>query len=287
MKNLIKSAVLAIAILFCGTTKAQDKSPKLENTLLWEVSGNGLIKPSYLYGTIHSMCPDRYFFSEKAKKAFQKSDKLMLEINFSDPNEMEDAQKLAMSSESLTKKLTPDQLAELDLILQKSTGYRIKQVDNFSLATVMSLISMKTFDCDNLKSYENDFIALAQKNNKVIGGFETVKGQLEMLSSAYSDSEMIAMLKGLSKEETKKMMNDYVAENVVTLYDDITNEKVMSKKAKNAILDQRNIKWVEKMPEMMQKETVFFATGAAHLVGEQGVISLLKKAGYTVKPIME
>jgi uncharacterized protein YbaP (TraB family) len=40
------------------------------------------------------------------------------------------------------------------------------------------------------------------------------------------------------------------------------------------------------MPEMMQKESVFFAVGAAHLAGELGVINLLKKAGYTVKPIM-
>jgi uncharacterized protein YbaP (TraB family) len=286
MENLIKPIVVAIAIFFIGTTQAQDKSPKLENSLLWEVSGNGLSKSSYLYGTIHSICSDNYFLSEKTKKAFQNSDKLMLEINFSDPKEMEDAQKLAMSSEPLSKKLTPEQLSELDLILQKSTGYKIKQVDNFSLATVMSLISIKTFDCENLKSYENDFIALAQKDNKKIDGLETVKGQLAMLSSAYSDSELIAMLQGLSKEKTKEMVNDYVAENIVTLYNDMIDEKEMSKKAKNAMLDERNLSWAKELPETMKKESVFVAVGSAHLAGELGVINLLRKAGYKVKPVM-
>ena len=42
MKNLFKSAITAIAIIFSLATQAQTKSPKLENSLLWEVSGNGL-----------------------------------------------------------------------------------------------------------------------------------------------------------------------------------------------------------------------------------------------------
>ncbi|MCC9072588.1 TraB/GumN family protein [Flavobacterium sp. F-65] len=287
MKNLFKSIVVVIVMLFCGTIQAQDKTPKLENSLLWEISGNGLSKSSYLYGTIHLMCPDKYSISEKVKKAFQKSDKLIIEVNFSDPKEMEDAQKLAMGSEPLSKKLSSEELSELDSILQKLAGLKIKQVDNFSLATVMSLITIKTFDCENLKSYEKDFIDLAKKQNKTIGGFETLKGQLEILSSSYSDSEMISMLKELNKELTNKMMDDYVAEDIESLYKAITSDEMMSEKAKNVILDQRNINWVKNMSELMKKERLFVAVGSGHLAGEQGVINLLRKAGYKVKPVMK
>ncbi|MNX99368.1 TraB family protein [compost metagenome] len=52
------------------------------------------------------------------------------------------------------------------------------------------------------------------------------------------------------------------------------------------MLDNRNNNWVKNMPELMKKESVFFAVGAAHLGGEEGVINLLKKAGYSVKPIL-
>ncbi|MEZ0183882.1 TraB/GumN family protein [Flavobacterium oncorhynchi] len=286
MKNLFTSAIAVITLFFSGTTQAQTKSVKLENSLLWEVSGNGLSKPSYLYGTIHSICPTDYFLTEKTKNAFQKSDKLIVEINFSDPNEMADAQKLAMSPELLSKKLTPEQLSELDSILQKATGIKVQQVDSYSLATVMSLITIKTFDCETLKSYESDFTDLAKKENKSVGGFETVKGQLNMLSNAYTDSEMIKSLADASKTQTKKMVKDYKNENIMDLYGDIANEKVMSKKAKKYILDDRNSDWVKKMKDMMKNEALFVAVGSAHLAGDEGVINLLRKAGYKVKPVM-
>lgn len=287
MKNSIKLIVTIIVLVFSVTTQAQTKSRKLENSLLWEVSGKGLTKPSYLYGTIHSICPTDYFLSSKTKNAFEKSDKLIVEINFSDPKELADAQKLAVSSVPLSKKLTAEQLSKLDAILQKTTGLKVQQVDNYTLATVMSLISMKTFDCEALKSYETDFMESAKKDHKMIEGFETVTGQLNMLSKAYTDSELIESLGDLSKEETKKMIEDYKNENVVNLYGDIAGEKAMSKNTKKWILDDRNKDWVQKMSGMMKKESLFVAVGSGHLAGDEGVINLLKKEGYTVKPVMK
>ncbi|WPO79911.1 TraB/GumN family protein [Flavobacterium sp. KACC 22761] len=286
MKNLITSVIALITLVFSSSAQAQTKSPKLENSLLWEVSGNGLSKPSYVYGTIHSICPTDYFLSEKTKNAFEKSEKLIVEINFFDPNEMADVQKLALSSEPLSKKLTPEQFSKLDLVVQKTAGLKLQLLDNYSLATIMSLISMKAFDCETLKSYEMEFMTLAKSKNKEIAGFETVKGQLNTLSNAYSDDELIATMEDINKEETKKMVQDYKDENLLNLYDDTASEKEMSSNTKKWMLDDRNKDWVQKMSGMMKKESLFVAVGSAHLVGEQGVLYLLRKAGYIVKPIM-
>ena len=283
MKNLFTSAIAVIAFVFNTSGQSQTKSPKLENSLLWEVSGKGLSKPSYVYGTIHGICPDDYFMAEKTKKAFQKSDKLILEINLSDPIEIAEMQKAAIASEPLSKKLTPQQLSKLDSILQKNTGFKVKQLDNFTLATVMSFISIKTFDCETIKSYESDFIDLAKKENKTLGGFETVIGQSSMLANAYTDSELIETLGDFNKTETRKMVEDYKAENLMS-FDD-SNEKIMSDNARKWIIDDRNIDWTTRMPEMMKKESLFVAVGVGHLPGESGVINLLRKAGYKVKPV--
>ena len=287
MKNLFKSAVIAIAIIFSLTTQAQTKSPKLENSLLWEVSGNGLEKPSYLYGTIHMICGSDFFMSEKAKKAFESSNKLVLEINFADPNEMSDIQKMAMGKEPLSKKLSPEQLSRLDAILKKETGMTVQQVDGFSLMTVMSLISMKSFGCTDLKFYEMEFIEQAKKRNIEVGGLETVKSQFSILENAYSNDEMIDLLNESTPEETTKLVSLYKGENVDAAYVLATDLKFTSEKTKKAILDDRNKNWVKDMPEVMKKESVFFAVGAAHLGGEEGVINLLRKAGYKVKPILK
>lgn len=85
MKKVFHLFIAFILVVFSIKSQAQTKSPKLENSLLWEVSGNGLSKPSYLYGTIHMICSSDYFLTEKTKKALESSEKLILEINFSDP----------------------------------------------------------------------------------------------------------------------------------------------------------------------------------------------------------
>jgi uncharacterized protein YbaP (TraB family) len=285
MKNLFKLFIAAL-IFFGVKIQAQPQSPKPENSLLWEVSGNGLSKPSYLYGTIHMICSSDYFLTDKAKKAFESSEKLMLEINFSDPKEMSQMQQLAMGKEPLSKKLTPEQLAKLDDILIKTTGMTVKQVDSFSLLTVMSLISMKTFGCADLKFYEMEFIEQAKKRNIEIGGLESVKDQFVILENAYTNDEIIAMLDESVPEETAKLVSTYKAENIESLYDITTDERFTSKKTKKIILDERNLNWVKSMAELIKKQSVFFAVGSAHLGGEFGVINLLRKAGYKVKPIL-
>ena len=51
------------------------------------------------------------------------------------------------------------------------------------------------------------------------------------------------------------------------------------------LLNNRNRNWVKQLKTIMKKESVFVAVGAGHLVGESGVIALLKKEGYTLTPI--
>ncbi|MBZ4035601.1 TraB/GumN family protein [Flavobacterium sp. 17A] len=286
MKNFIQSIIAVIVILFSSSAKAQAKSVKLENSLLWEVSGNGLDKPSYLYGTVHMICGPDYFLSEKTKKAFNASNKLILEINFADPTEMSNMQKMAMGKEPLSKTLSLKQLSELDEILKRTAGITVQQVDGFSLMTVMSLISMKTFGCTDMKLYEMEFIEMAKKKNMQIGGLETVKSQLDILGNAYTNDEMITMLEESNQNETTKLVATYKSENIEEIYNTVTDKRFTSEKTKKMILDQRNLNWIIDMPQMMKKESVFFAVGAGHLAGEFGVINLLRKAGYIVKPVM-
>ena len=51
------------------------------------------------------------------------------------------------------------------------------------------------------------------------------------------------------------------------------------------LLTKRNQNWVEELKEILKSKSVFIAVGAAHLVGEQGLITLLRKEGYTLKPL--
>ena len=59
-----------------------------------------------------------------------------------------------------------------------------------------------------------------------------------------------------------------------------------SEKYEDLLLNDRNKKWVKELNDIMKNESVFVAVGAGHLTGEYGLISLLKKEGYTVEPLL-
>ena len=290
MTKLFKSLAVVAVLLISNGVYAQTKKSVSDNSndksLLWEISGNGLSKSSFLYGTIHMICENDYFLSEKTKKAFNATESLFLEIDLSDPNELVFMQKAAMSTEPLSKKLTAKQLSDLEIVLRKNTGMTIQQVDNYSMLTVLSLISMKSFGCENLKFYEMEFIGLAKESKKSIGGLETIEAQIQFLNKAYSDDEMIAMLQETNGEETAKMVQNYVNENLPELYKELTTPKLMNENSKKWMLEVRNTNWAVKMPDIMKDKSTFFAVGAAHLLGKEGLINLLRKAGYSVKPLL-
>ena len=289
MKKIVSTLVVIVSLLMSNYSFAQVKTKANvpnENSLLWEISGNGLSKSSYLYGTIHMICGNDYFLSKKAKKAFKATESLFLEINLSDLNELVFIQKATMSTQPLSKKLTAKQLADLDIIFRKTTGMTIRQVDNYSMLTVLSLISMKSFGCENLKFYEMEFIGLAKKSKKSIGGLETVEAQIQFLNKAYSDDEKIAMLQETNGEETAKMVQNYKNENLPELYKESTTPKLMNENSKKWMLEVRNENWAVKMPNVMKDKSTFFAVGAAHLLGKEGLINLLRKAGYSVEPVL-
>lgn len=291
MKKLIRTLLPLLVVLCSYNLSIAQDSKKVgisqePNSLLWEISGNGIEKPSYLYGTIHMICESDFFMKEKVNTAFAKTSKLALEINMADTTEMKYMQKVAMGTIPLSKQLTVSQAKKLDQILQKIAGMSLSQVDNYSMVTVMSLIAMKSGSCANIKSYEMEFLAKAISAKKTIIGLEKAQEQMDIINNALTNEEMITMLGEMNQELTKQMVQDYKQENIKNIYTAATDVKMINEADKKLMLDNRNLNWIAKISELMKSESVFFAVGAGHLSGEYGVINLLRNAGYTVNPIL-
>jgi uncharacterized protein YbaP (TraB family) len=65
----------------------------------------------------------------------------------------------------------------------------------------------------------------------------------------------------------------------------LTNKQENFGEYTDILLSDRNHNWIPVIGEEAKKRPTFFAFGAGHLGGENGVINLLRKAGFTVKPI--
>jgi uncharacterized protein YbaP (TraB family) len=142
----------------------------------------------------------------------------------------------------------------------------------------------------DMKSYEMELFEMAKKQKKKIGGLETAEYQLSMFDSIPYREQADMLVKGIrsksdGKDQLQQMVNLYKQQNISALYDMIIKDTSGIANHGNLLLDNRNKNWLPIMEKMMTENPTFFAVGAGHLGGEKGVITLLRKRGYTVKPM--
>lgn len=291
MKNLFTPFLLFILafITSCTAQKNVVQTPELEKTLLWEVSGNGLEKPSYLFGTFHMMCKDKFMIKDKVQNALAKTEQTVLEINFTDMSQMADMQKMMIADKKLSERMTPEETERFKAGLAK-LGMKFEDVDQFAPMALYSTLMMKYFECpaQDLKSLDMELMQATLAKGKSIEGLETIKKQIEVFEKYLTIDELIKFVEEFDKGKAlmQVMLNDYLAEDINKVSAIMHSEEHMSKEQQEIMLDGRNIDWLTKMPEMMKTKSTFFAVGAGHLPGDKGVIKLLRDKGYTVKPIL-
>ena len=141
-----------------------------------------------------------------------------------------------------------------------------------------------------IKSYEEELSQIARNRNLKFASLETFEEHNKAL--IYDEQIYIKEIKSFLNNpkfnvfkrdfiETKKQYN---AKDPQKLYDDMLENGEEDNDTKK-LLSNRNLAWIPTMDLAMKKNRCFFAFGAGHLSGDKGVISLLKKAGYTIKPI--
>lgn len=258
------------------------------NSMLWSVSGNGLKDTSYLYGTMHMMCEADFKMKEKVRQAFNKSDQLFLEIDLDDEKEMKAMIASANGERPLTEILTLEQQELLDEKLQRDLGMSLQALNGYSLNTIHSLFTMKSMSCEQIKSYEQEFMAMAAENEIKVLGLEKVAFQMECLNKSSTVEKTYADIFALDNEVVMdSLVSLYIAEDFEGMEAFFGQSDYMDDNAREWMLEKRNNNWVKRMPKIMKKKGTFFAVGAAHLLNDIGLVAQLQKLGYTVSPILQ
>ncbi|MCH2196297.1 TraB/GumN family protein [Kordia sp.] len=279
-----------LIILICfivSSFVANAQNTKLENSVLWKIEHKDLQKPSYLLGTVHILCKDDFTIPEKVTKAFNETERLVLEVDMSDTKALMAAQQKMMSGGKLTEELSKEQQTYLDNLLKKELNMSLKMINSYTLMTVYTLLIQQSYDCPLKKMYEVELTSLAKAQNKKVAGLETLDGQLDFFDKAYPKDFLWQQIELFDayKTEMEEMVTSYKKEEIQKLYDGMNDERFFNENAAYWMLTVRNTNWSKIMPEMMKKKSNLFAVGAAHLAGKNGVIELLRKQGYTVTPV--
>ncbi len=294
------SLFLALLIFSCNSTSKTvatnsattvAKEIPLENSLLWKISGNGLEKPSYLYGTIHMTC--NYKLSDKMAKAFAETDQVALEIDMDDPALQAKMMKGMMMKDGKTIKsiLSEDDYKTLASFFKENVGMNLGMLNSMKPFAVSAMLISKMVPCTTPGSYEAEFMKIAKEQKEEVEGLETIESQMAIFDSIpYKDQldDLVKMAKeGLdeSKAEFEKLTALYDKEDINGLMKMMSESEGMTGKFKEELLDNRNQNWIPVITKKSKEKATFYGVGAMHLAGDQGVIKLLRKAGFTVDAV--
>lgn len=290
MKIITTLFAALLAIIINQPLQAQQKESK-DHSLLWRISGKNLTKPSYLFGTIHLICQDDYFWTDKMKQSLDKSEKVCFEMNLNDPSVMMQVASglIDNSGKKLQDYFTPEQYNLILHYFQDSLGMSLSMLQKMKPIGLQTFLSTKGSGCANPTSYEENIMQTALKDKKEILGIEDPKEQIAVLESIPIDTVIQQLMdeiqnKNTDEGEYAQLISAYKTQYLPALYFMITSSKELGSDM-NAFLDDRNKKWISRMQDKMKQSSVFFAVGAGHLWGKNGVISLLRKEGYMVEPL--
>lgn len=279
--------------------------------LLYKISGKGLQKPSYIIGTYH-LAPVSFVDSIPGLRgALAESEQVYGEIETADMTSPENIAKMQQAmmlpeGKTLTELLTPEQMQKLNATMKELLGVDMsnpmvaQQMNKMlpqALVTQLTVIMYlkKHSGFNPTQSFDDYFQQQAVAQGKPVGGFETMDFQLQALFGSISIERQIELLMCfLNNREWEESQVDNIVEAFFA--QDLNRiEAAMDEKQDNScdatdeenelLIYGRNATWLKKMPEIMQQKSTFFAVGAAHLVGERGVLAGLRNAGYLVEGI--
>lgn len=266
---------------------------KNNNTLLWQVSGNGLKHSSFLFGTFHLMCKEDIHFSTQLKEAVKASDEMYMELDMDDPSTLLSSM-LYMNmkdGKKLSDFYTPEEYKKLQTYFTDSLGLPMMLLQRTKPYFLVALLYPKMMNCASPAGVEEELLKIAKEDKKEIKGLETVQFQASVFDSipyGWQAKELMKNIDSFSeyKKEFDEMIHLYKNQQLDSMQNLLAKSEFGSEKYDDLLVNNRNKKWVKELNEIMKKESVFVAVGAGHLTGKYGLISLLKKEGYRVEPLV-
>ncbi|HEX5055269.1 MAG TPA: TraB/GumN family protein [Gammaproteobacteria bacterium] len=261
------------------------------DALLWKVTGeHGEV--SHVFGTIHSDDPRVLRLKPAAQAAFDNSERLVLEIVLTPEGMLNMMTRMYRRDGSELKPELPEPVYMQTVAAFKERGLDESWVNRLTIwgAAMTLMIPQSEGTVLDLRLQ-----AEMQGRNKPIFGLETVDSQLAVFADLDKESQIRMLTIALGElhrldETTQQLIRYYLREDIAAIsnmeneYHTGENRKFMVR-LMDRLIDERNGRMTQAMLEHLRAGGAFVAIGALHLPGKNGVINLLRKAGYQVEPV--
>jgi uncharacterized protein YbaP (TraB family) len=276
------------------TSVAQDPASKKYPALLWEITGNGLSKPSYLFGTMHVSSKLVFHLSDSFYLDIKSSDVVALEL---DPQLWQDQLFRFEDMESNLRFYT--QGSPNDFINEKSFQFE-RYDDRLKSAlsdepTIINGLLYRTYR--TRADFEEDTYLdlyiyqtgrkLGKQATGVENYFQTERLVMEAAQDMMKDRKKKAPdMDGESAYDIERKTQEAYRQGDLDLLDSLEKLMEPSETYMEKFLYRRNEIQAASIDSIVKRHSLFVGVGAAHLPGRRGVIELLRKKGYTLRPVI-
>lgn len=284
-------------------TYAPEQIVPTDKALLWKISGNGLKKPSYLYGTIHLIPKDQLQFTDALQNALEGSKRVAFEIDMRTMTNFRTQMSLMTKAFMAGGKTLKDLLSAEDYVFVKEKMSE-KGIPSgmFERMKPMFLSTMFAGEGDGgatvnsqMTSVEMELYRLARKRKMESAGLETADYQMAVFDSIPYDAQAKMLVESLRSAEAdtasnsdggelEKMLELYREQDISAMQSMIADPNSGMAGYEDLLLNRRNRNWISVMARYMKDKPTLFAVGAGHLGGQEGVVALLRREGYRVEP---
>lgn len=332
-----KIKLLFVTLLFLQSLVSQEKGG-----LLWKVEGNGLAKPSYLFGTCHVLNDKVFNLVPGFWKAYNSCDYVMIECGLDsmlDPDLHDSFVKnsllkiepkgfftsflhsslanppIAKNNRIEDSLIMAENMAKLFEEMNKLESKDSISIRNFELESTNSEKGWTVYPplsahLDSLKSdglNPMDAKLLNHKNleNRKKRYCETVAKQYYSLDSLFEliypgNKDSAAIIKSFEFSNSNPSIDSvcaaYLKQDInsfnievmlkeMNLSDNLIENKELSQKIIKYLVTDRNKNWLLKFNSYFKEGSHFVGVGFGHLPGENGLIQMLRRQGYTVTPV--
>jgi uncharacterized protein YbaP (TraB family) len=284
MKKLILTFLLAIAATLTHAQKS----------ILWEISGNGLEKPSYLLGTLKFIGEREFIFPKEFKEKMDQCKIFAIEDQVDHKAQMELNKALHFpKGKSLATELPPEDYAKLVAFMEKE--FKLPKAkfekDLGKLIPLALSINMTRMSLgEKVMYYDIELLLTAKKEKLKAYSLEPIKREAEAIQQFPMEEQKEALMASIANFEMQK--SEYL--QMEAAFDANDLDKIFSLTLHptedhpdfvKMFYTDRNLEWMPKIEKMMKDKPAFIAVGITHLEGDQGLLALLQAKGYTLTPV--
>jgi uncharacterized protein YbaP (TraB family) len=296
LRRIVSLSFLSLCLLAPAAIRTDEKVEVDKKSCLWKVSSKQ--NTVYLLGAIHLMREDGYPLNKSIESAYHDAQTLVLEINLDEAASSE-AQSLMVSKglypagQTLRESLSP-QTFELVKKKTEELGLDIQQVNRLKpwLVTItLAALQLEQLGYDSKLGIDKHFFDQARADKKEILSLESIEYQVSLLEGMSSGNQEAALLEtiqelDLFKKEFEEIVKAWSNGKSKKLDELLLESFKDYPELLNQLIVQRNKSWVPKIEEFLNhKGNVLVVVGAAHLIGNRGVIEMLRQKGYVVEQL--